>query len=630
MSVIHQERGITLDFRLLVFPGVVLAALIVFLVRLWDLQIVQADELRMKAERTRSTSISLTAPRGLIVDRKGRTVAGVRSQYVVTGVPSVLRKEPEVMARVAAVLGVTVQTLQVKLDDGNWRPNLPTAIFEGATSGQATKLVEDLTLNGIGVITQPTRMYVEPKLLTHVLGYVRTPDEKDVARFRNQKLNTPEYVGKSGLEYTHDFALSGQAGLEEMTIDSRNKPLRTLDLVTPTPGEKLVLGIDLELQRYAYELLGDRTGCIVAIEPSTGVILCYISKPTYDVNIWLGGLSPEKYQALLNDARKPLFNRAIQTGYAPGSTFKIVVALASELAGKFDPNRTVFCPGYYQQGRRKTKCLGQHGSISFQRAFEKSCNTYFISTGIGAGPEKIAEASRRLGLGEKTGIDLTSELRGIVPTAEWKAARADGLMRRLAKRTDLSAADRKDMERRIRDERTWYPGDTSNFSLGQGSVNVTPLQLAVMASGVATSGNVMRPHFVRETVAADGKITRVAPESLQSFDASPQFWAALHRAMVSVVETGTARSAKFPGVIWGGKTGSAENSRSKTTDSLFVGVAPMENPKIAIAVIAENAGHGGTIAAPIAGKIIERYLMGPPKAASTRVASASRSADASR
>lgn len=630
MSVIHQERGLTLDFRLLVYPGVVTLALTAFLVRLWDLQVVQSDELELRAERTRSTSVSLTAPRGLIVDRKGRPVAAVKSQYVVTGIPKILQKEPKILARVASVLGVPVEVLDDKLRDGIWRPNLPTPIFEGATSAQATRLVEDLGLDGVGVITQPTRTYVEPKMMTHVLGYVRGPDESDVARFRAKNMAAPEYVGKTGLELTHDFELSGQAGVEEMTVDSRNKPLRTLEMVNPQPGSKLVLGLDIELQKYAYELLGEKTGCVVAIEPYTGVILCFISKPSYDANIWLGGLTQAKYKALLNDPRKPLINRALQTGYAPGSTFKIVVALAAMLEGQLEPNRAVYCAGGYRLGKKMIKCLGHHGAISFQRAFEKSCNTYFISTGMRAGPEALRRAAEMLGLGQRTGIDLNSELKGIIPSEEWKTARAEGLMKRLMREKDLSPAQRKDKEARILQEKRWYPGDTANFSIGQGFVSVTPLQLAAMAAMVGNRGVMFRPHFVRELVNADGTTTKVMPEVTHRYDGPPQFWDILDGAMVSVVASGTAKSAQIPGLIWGGKTGSAENSRSRTSDSLFVGVAPMQNPRIAIAVVAENAGHGGSVAAPIAAKIVQRYLQGPPKGpekdgSAKAVSSASRS-----
>ncbi|MBL8060534.1 MAG: penicillin-binding protein 2 [Chthonomonas sp.] len=624
MSVIHQERGLRLDLRSLLFPLVVGLALVVFLVRLWELQVVQSEELKLRAERSRSSRVLLTAPRGLIVDRKGRPIAAVKSQYVVTGVPQILQKKPEVMKRVAQVLGVPFAQLDKKLREGIWRPSLPTPIFEGATSKQATALVEDLSLEGVAVITQPTRSYVEPKMMTHVLGYVRAADDQDVERYSKQGLRTPEYVGKTGLEYSHDFALSGQAGVEAMTIDSRNKPLRTLEMISPKPGAKLVLGLDIELQKYAYELLGERTGSIVAIEPSTGLVLCFVSKPTYDANIWLKGMTPQAYNALLNDPRQPILNRTIQTGYAPGSTYKIVVSLAAAMSGKFNPNKTFYCGGMYVP--TKTKCLGHHGAISFQRAFEKSCNTYFMALGVEVGNRAIEKAARALGLGQKTGIDMRSESSGVVPNPEWKQRIADYNLSQLAITKKYSEKER---QRRIaaqKYEREWHLADTAHMALGQGANLLTPLQMAVMVSTVANSGTFVRPHFVNQSVDLSGKVSKVQPVIGSTIDVDPHYWSLLRGAMASVIQTGTAQSAKIPNLIWGGKTGSAENPRKGRTDSVFVGMAPLDNPKIAIAVIAENAGHGGTVAAPIAAKVVERYLNGPKSGgAKTLVSSANSS-----
>jgi len=609
VSVIHQERGIRLDLRSLLFPTIVGLALIVFLVRLWDLQIVQADELKLRAERSRASRVLLAAPRGLIVDRKGRPIAAVRSQYVVTGVPAVLQKNPQILRRVAGMLNVSVEVLDSKLRDGIWRPNLPTPIFEGASSAQATRLVEDLTLEGIGVITEPTRTYVESKMMTHVVGYVRAADDQDVSRFEKKGLKAPSYAGKVGLEYAHDFELSGVSGVEEMTVDARNKPLRSLGLMSPKPGSKLVLGLDTELQKYAYEVLGNRTGSVVAIEPGTGLVLCFVSKPSYDANIWLKGMSQETYNTLLHDSRQPILNRTIQTGYAPGSTFKIVVALAAAMEGKLDLNKTYYCGGMYVP--TKTRCLGHHGAISFHRAFEKSCNTYFMALGVAVGNRAIERAAKALGLGQKTGIDLRSESRGNIPSPEWKQHVSDYYIDQLRKSTKYTPAERARRIAQYEYERNWRVTDTAQMSLGQGANLLTPLQLAVMASSVANDGEFIQPHLVSQVIDSDGTVKPVKPNIVSTVHVDPQFWSWLRSAMVSVIQSGTARSAQIQGLTWGGKTGSAENNRKGhkgETDSVFVGIAPINNAKIAIAVIAENAGHGGTVAAPIAAKVVERYL----------------------
>ncbi|HVL40032.1 MAG TPA: penicillin-binding transpeptidase domain-containing protein, partial [Fimbriimonadaceae bacterium] len=272
-----------------------------------------------------------------------------------------------------------------------------------------------------------------------------------------------------------------------------------------------------------------------------------------------------------------------QSAYAPGSTFKIVTTLAAARRGVFDPNRTVVCAGGYRVGPRFVRCLGRHGSISFHRAFAKSCNTYFIDLGMRAGETALKEAALAVGLGARSGIDLRSESRGIVPTKEW-------------------------LERWRKDPR-WYPGDQANLSIGQGELAVTPIQMANLMALVANDGRQFRPHLVKGAQSFDGELEPREPEPAHEIDVAPQVWAALRRALQAVVDEGTAQVAKLPGLPWGGKTGSAEHRRGKLTHSWFVGLAPAENPKIAICVFVEAAGHGSEVAAPVAREIVRAYLM---------------------
>jgi penicillin-binding protein 2 len=583
---VHEEDAVGIDFRLLILPILVVFAFIAFLARLWYVQVFNADEAVREAAAIKSTSLNIPAPRGLILDRKGRILAGVNSQYVVTAVPRTIRKSEDksILNRVAGILGQPLEKLEARLADGNYRPTIPTVIFEGATVAQATRIISDNSLTSVDVQTQPTRFYTDPLTSTHFIGYVRGPSEKDVKRFEEFGMVAPEIVGKLGLEYAHDKELVGKPGEQRIEHGLKKGAVGETKTTPATPGDKLVLGLDLDLQRYAVELLGTHTGTVVAIEPSTGLILAYVSLPSYDANPWINGLSKADYAALQNDARLPMINRGIATAYMPGSTFKIVTSLAAYMAGKFETRHTVYCSRGIKLGKKKLGCTGFHQSVSYDRAFTSSCNAYFADLGMRAGPEALRKACYAVGFGERSGVDLYGELKGNVPDNAW--------LKRVY-------------------ERGWFRGDTANFAIGQGGITVTPMQLANFLSCIANRGKLLQPHFVRERVSADGTKVKTPAKIIGEFKASADFWNTLEYAMAGVLSRGTARASAVPGFVMGGKTGSAENSRGRLTDSVFVGMAPMKNPKIAIAVIAENAGHGGELAAPIGTRLMARYLKPP-------------------
>jgi penicillin-binding protein 2 len=295
-----------------------------------------------------------------------------------------------------------------------------------------------------------------------------------------------------------------------------------------------------------------------------------------------------------------MWNRATRSAYPPGSTFKIVTTIAAMQAGKFSANLTFHCSGGVKVGNRTFKCLGRHGSIGFQRAFAKSCNSYFYQLGRMAGEDALRTASLNCGLGQSSGFELGGSP-GVVPTNAWvQQHKSDG---------------------------RWYPGDTLNFAIGQGFLNTTPLQMANVAAMVANDGVMFRPHLLREVKnpQATNIMRKVEPEVSHRIDASPEFWQTLRSALVEVVDSGTAKTAQIPNLQWGGKTGSAEHQRGKKTHSWFVGFAPAENPTIAVCVLVEAAGHGGDFAAPIARDIVSHYLDSSNIAVENLVASASNS-----
>lgn len=594
MSVIHTPRKPELEARVVAFPVVMGLLLTLLFFRLWYYQVVEAPGLLERALATQTMEISKMAPRGLIFDRKGRPVANVRPQIVITVKPNDLKDHPEVLPKVAEVLGVPLKKLERKLKEAQWRPYLSSPLYVGATIEAGTKLAESIEeFPGIGVETLPMRHYNDTKSYTHVLGYVWTPGPNDVSRLKKAGLEPADYVGKSGIERAYEPELMGAPGSEEMEVDARQRPVRIAGRNAPIPGNQLYLTMDGSLQRKATELLGNKgyIGGVAAIEPKTGEVLCLVSSPTFDQSLFEGGISQADLDELMNNEDKPFTNRAVNSFYPPGSTFKIVTAIAAMEQGKWSPNTTYFCNGGYFRGRVKLRCLGYHGAISFYNAMTHSCNAYFCSLGAAVGEDGLRQAALDMGLGTSPGLEIGGSP-GVVPTRDWiKAVNAEH-------------------------KYVWYAGDTANFSVGQGYMSATPIQMANVAAMVANDGVRYVPHLVRSIKnTVSGQIQTVAPEVAGQIKGTPEFWSAMKSALQNVVDNGTARAAKVPGIEIGGKTGSAEHKKGSKTHSWFVGFAPVNDPKIAIAVLVENAGHGGDVAAPIAGELIRAYLS-PAKAPS--------------
>jgi penicillin-binding protein 2 len=597
MSVIHAPQKPELDSRYIFLLGGTIAGLIVVFCRLWYLQVVEAPELKIAAEKSLRSKVSTLAPRGLIYDRNGVQVAGVQTQMVVTAIPAVVKKQPWVIDKIANMLNVSSKKIWNKINDQVYRPYLPTPISAGIPISLASKIAESTAdLPGIDVASQPMRTYPDPTATAHILGHVWIPYKEDIDRIKKQLEGTDrvpsDYVGKGGLEQEYETLLMGSPGSEEVEVDSRRKPIRVVGRTPGKPGAKLNLTLDLELQKFAVKTLesyrNKREGggaALVAMD-MTGGVLAMASVPIYDASQFMGGISQEEYAQLSDPkAGNPMLNRAVLGAYSPGSTFKIVTALAAVKAGFFNPYQTVLCRGYYDLGSFKPRCMGTHGAIAFHEAMTKSCNAYFMDLGIRAGIDNLRLAAKEVGLGLKTEIDLPVDRSGIFPTENFLRARF-----------------------KLKEDETpkWYKGDTANVSIGQGYVLTTPMQMAILAQTVANRGVRYKPHFISSYVDED-KTVQYEPESTQIEVGNP-FWDQLCSALTSVIERGTARKAQIQGVQWAGKTGSTEHGASANTHSWFVGFAPANNPKIAIACVIEKAGHGGDYAAPAAAAVVNQYL----------------------
>lgn len=609
MSVIHAPAKPEFGPRHMIVLGLMGAALTLIASRLWYVQVANAESLVTMADRTRRSAVSTPAPRGLIYDRRERLLAGVESQYIVTGLPAVVNKQPWVLDKLAGMLGVEKKKLEDKVKEGVWRPHLPTPLYADISVELATRIAEaSAHLPGIGVDTRPMRTYTNTVDLSHVLGYVWTPSASDLDRIEKQLEGTKRVpaplVGKIGLERQYEVNLMGEPGQEVLEVDNKRRPLRVAERHPGRPGDRLNLTIDSDLQKYSNAVLAsfgkrlpESGSAAVALDPQTGEILCLSSNPTYDTALFSNGISAADYKALLDDKRKPLFNRAISSAQSPGSTFKIVTTIAAAQAGIFDPRRTAYCKGYYEIGKSKPKCTGNHGAISFYQAFTRSCNAYFMDLALKVGKDRLRQTALDLGLGNRTGVDLPGESKGIVPTDEWI--------------------------RTIRGQKpdepvVWYLGNTANMGIGQGDLITTPLQMAMIVGMAATNGKICTPHLVKSIQRQNTTMpTKVASRQIQ---VQNDVWDDLHAAMLNVISAGTGRRAQIPGVRWGGKTGSTEHRKGRQTHSWFVGVAPMDDPKIAIAVLVENAGHGGDVAAPMAAQIVRHYLSSLPSASSSTAA----------
>lgn len=634
---------------------VVIIAL-VFLVlvgRVAYLQLIETEHYRTLARENSLRLITISAPRGEIYDRNGVKLVGNRPLYAVSLVNlGQSREELEpVVEKLAAILGRTPEELWDAIDNHSLRRYEPIRLARDVSLEIVSRIEEaQMELPGVVIDFEPMREYPYGNFLAHVLGYIREIQPDQLARYQADGYRRGDVFGQAGLEHAMERELRGIPGARQLEVDAVGRPVRSLGVKNPVPGHDLTLTIDFEVQRAAEEALARiveslqkegyrdcRAASAVVIDVRSGAVLALASYPAYDPRMFAGDLSAEQARVLLTSPEGPFLNRAIQSDYPPGSTFKMVVAAAALESGKIDRRFAVTDLGYFYHQGQRYNCLGAHGRVDVVRGIQVSCNTFFLAAGLRTGPENIFRMAHDFGLGERTGIELAAEAAGVLPTAEYKRKMVQAeLDRRFGPqfeaieehyRSQLPGTDearREELKRERERERAkiqaqydryawdllWRDYDTLNMSIGQGLNNYTPLQLANYVAAIANGGYLYRPYLVQRVTDPNGRVVKEAvPELRRRVSVSPENLDILREGMRLVNQPGgTAYGSffDFP-VTTAGKTGTAE-VWGRDSHGLYVAFAPYEEPEIAIAVVVEHGGPGSRAAAPVARTIMDAYF----------------------
>ena len=607
--------------RLMFAGAAVLVCFALLAARFVVLQWVKYDEYQSAAEDNRISVLPIVPNRGLILDRNGVVLARNYSAYTLEITPSKVADLEETINELAKLIEVQAKDRKrfhkLMAESKNF-DSLPirTRLSDEEVARFAANRWRFV---GVDIKARLFRQYPLGELASHVVGYIGRISEKDQELLEARELEAnykgTEHMGKIGIEQSYEKELHGTTGFEQVEVDAGGRAVRTLARTAPISGNNLTLSIDIELQRIAEEALGDRKGAVVAIEPATGEVLAFASRPGFDPNLFVDGIDTANWDAYNTSPDKPLLNRPLRGAYPPGSTFKPFMALAALTMGKRRPEQTISDPGYYMFGNHRFRDdkVGGHGIVDMHKSIVVSCDTYYYTLANDMGIDNIARYLGPMGFGGVTGIDIEGEMPGILPSTAWKAARF-----------------------KKPEQQRWYPGETISIGIGQGYNAYTPLQLAHATATLANDGIVKVPHLVRTIEDArtgakrsvnppipldkEGKPARPADLGYK-----PEHIAVIKRALEEVPIAGTsARAFAGAGYASAGKTGTAQVFTVKQTEKYdakrvaahlrdhawYMAYAPAANPKIAVAILVENGGFGSQSAAPIARLLFDYALLG--------------------
>jgi penicillin-binding protein 2 len=598
--------------RVLVATVVVLLAFLLLVLRLAYLQLWRYDDLLEQAESNRTSVVPIVPNRGIITDRNGVVLATNYSAYTLEITPSKLTApQDEVIEQLSQLVDIQARDRRRYKKLREESKSFESVPLRTRLTDQevARFAAQRYRFPGVEIRARLFRQYPHAELASHVIGYIGRINQAEKNRLEEEdeegNYRGTDYIGKLGIEQSYERELHGITGVHEMETSAGGRAIRRLSSSPATPGHTVVLSIDIQLQKLVEDLYGQRRGALVAMDPRTGEVLAFVSKPTFDPNLFVEGIDSDNWQALNESPDKPLLNRALRGTYPPGSTYKPFMSLAALESGKRTALQSFPDPGFFMLGNHRFRDdkEGGHGVVDMYRSIVESCDTYYYLLARDMGVDLIHDWMKPLGFGQVTGIDVLGESRGILPSTEWKRN-----------------AYRKPEQQR------WYAGETISLGIGQGYNSFTMLQLAQATSTLVNQGVKMRPHLVREVIDVETRESRrIAQEPVAQLSFKPEHLAVIRKALEGVNLEGTSASS-FVGAPYtsGGKTGTAQVFTVKQNEkynaaridermrdhALFMAYAPADQPRVALAMVVENAGFGAQNAAPIARRVFDYVLLG--------------------
>lgn len=600
------EPGENPNIRMALLTAAVVVglALVVLLGRLWYLQLLKGEHFRLLSENNRIRLVDLAPSRGLIFDAEGRLLADNRPAFTLAVIPEDVGDWAVLTRRLHNLVGLSPEEIDKARRAAQGAPPFKPVVLRNHLDRHQLALLETFRyeLPGVKVLVRYQRAYLAPRLAAHVIGYLGEINKRELEQSNRAVYRMGDWVGRYGLEKSREQVLHGRRGARQVEVDAMGREIKLIKEVPASRGADLTLSINLNLQRAAAKALEGRAGAVAALDPRTGQVLCLYSSPAFDPNDFITGMSTKQWKELSEDPKHPLKDRAISGMYPPGSTYKIITSAAGLAEKAIDLTSRFFCAGQMPFGNRYYRCWaykkGGHGYTDIHKAIRESCDVFFYKTGLKLGVDRLAKWARAFGLGRPTGISLPHESPGLVPDSKWKKKRF---------------------------KEPWQDGETLSLAIGQSFTLVTPLQMARMTAVVANGGMLVTPTLVK-TVTPPGGEPVPAPEPVKTrVPIAPEHLETIGKGLAAVVNEphGTARRARLPGITVGGKTGTAQVVGLKFEKSfgdeenvpwkyrshaLFVAYAPVENPTIAVGVVVEHGGHGGSDAAPVAAAVMRAYF----------------------
>ena len=586
--------------RLRIATLLILAVFATLVLRLWFLQVVSGPTYRTKSENNRIRLQDIPPFRGMMFDRNNELIVDNRPSFDLFVVPEEVYDPDGISSSFEELIGLAASTVQEKLNqEGRMWPFRPLLIKKNLTREELAIIETNLfNLPGAMIQVKPQRHYIYNDFASHLIGYLGEISEGQLNSGDYPDGKPGDLIGKYGVERKWQNYLNGLRGGEQVEVDAAGRRLKVISRKPPFSGQNIGLTIDKNLQLVAEKQLKDKNGAIVAMNPGTGEILAMASSPAFDPNVFLQGIDKSQWSNLVSSKDHPLQNRAIAGQYPPGSTFKIVMALAGLEEGVVDPSEEIFCNGSFAMGNHIHRCWRKqgHGRVNFHRALVESCDVYFYNLGKRLGVDRIAHYAKMCGLGRGSDFELGFDKDGLIPTSQWKLQRF-GV--------------------------PWQPGETISVAIGQGYVLVTPLQMAGLISAVFNGGYLHRPSVINWVGSENRKVHQFASKVMGRLDVKEQNLELIRKALIGVVNepSGTGSKSRLKAFRVAGKTGTAqvveldkEKGLSKEVaaefedHAWFVAIGPVENPVLALAIVIEHGGHGGSAAAPMAKEMFEAYL----------------------